>query len=508
MNIKDQLNAIYSDQYKSYIETDSLILGQYAALSLPDLNNNLKQIDAVDIAYDLVPVYFKKNTLKYDLLEKSILAGEILKFKEELEFKNITIEQAMLAICSFYNLYKENNYYKVPDRFLARRLQISTSKIQSIFYILNKSNIIDIKIVDGDIWTKLNNNLLEKDEYFKYRCTKSLKRDKKVLKNIGPYGIYSSELTDNYFFKHLRETILGITIAYNNLIGKTFNSDRRNQDLAMYGERTDIKYLEIPIHIIIRETKLPEKYIRYYIKQLLDNADYAAKRDRVYQSNIYDSTYYWENYKSASLVDYKEAKKDDDRLLVTENSIILFVDNFNRTHTGQNVNKNLDYYTKVVVHSLQQVLDQNILIEEDYQKVNYIVKDYLERSMIDRLIENSESNFSKEDLKKYNKEKSQLIDPNKLKLRNRGSKDFGGHKIKVNFTKLNIDKAIKALSLALFQLESLDIPKRQIKYNDKLITKLITYIKDKLDTIKQSSLVLFKHYEKYLYSLNLGLLLA
>ena len=106
MNIKDQLNAIYSDQYKSYIETDSLILGQYAALSLPDLNNNLKQIDAVDIAYDLVPVYFKKNTLKYDLLEKSILVGEILKFKEELEFKNITIEQAMLAICSFYNLYK------------------------------------------------------------------------------------------------------------------------------------------------------------------------------------------------------------------------------------------------------------------------------------------------------------------------------------------------------------------------------------------------------------------
>ena len=184
------------------------------------------------------------------------------------------------------------------------------------------------------------------------------------------------------------------------------------------------------------------------------------------------------------------------------------MDNFSRTHTGQNVNKNLDYYTKVVVYNLQQVLDQNILIEEDYQKVNYIVKDYLERNMIDKFIENSEPDLSKEDLKKYNKEKSQLIDPNKLKLRNRGSKDFGGHKIKVNFTKLNIDKAIKALSLALFQLESLDIPKRQIKYNDKLITKLITYIKDKLDTIKQSSLVLFKHYEKYLYSLNLGLLLA
>ena len=73
---------------------------------------------------------------------------------------------------------------------------------------------------------------------------------------------------------------------------------------------------------------------------------------------------------------------------------------------------------------------------------------------------------------------------------------------------VNIDKAIKALSLAMLQLESLDIPKRQIKYNDKLITKLITYIKDKLDTIKQSSSALFKHYEKYLYSLNLGLLLA
>ena len=142
MNIKDQLYAIYSDQYKSYIETDSLILGQYAALSLLDLSNNLKQINAIDIAYDLVPVYFKKTTLKYNLLEKSILAGEILKFKEELEFKNITIEQAMLAICSFYNLYKENNYYKVPDRFLARRLQISTSKIQSIFYILKIKEII------------------------------------------------------------------------------------------------------------------------------------------------------------------------------------------------------------------------------------------------------------------------------------------------------------------------------------------------------------------------------
>ena len=47
MNIKDQLNAIYSDQYKSYIETDSLILSQYAALSLPDLSNNLKQINAM-----------------------------------------------------------------------------------------------------------------------------------------------------------------------------------------------------------------------------------------------------------------------------------------------------------------------------------------------------------------------------------------------------------------------------------------------------------------------------
>ena len=64
MNIKDQLNAIYSDQYKSYIETDSLILSQYAALSLPDLNNNLKQMDAVDIAYDIVPVYFEKTPLK------------------------------------------------------------------------------------------------------------------------------------------------------------------------------------------------------------------------------------------------------------------------------------------------------------------------------------------------------------------------------------------------------------------------------------------------------------
>ena len=38
---------------------------------------------------------------------------------------------------------------------------------------------------------------------------------------------------------------------------------------------------------------------------------------------------------------------------------------------------------------------------------------------------------------------------------------------KVCTARLNIDKAIKALSLALFQLGSLDIPKRQIKYNDK-----------------------------------------
>ena len=108
--------------------------------------------------------------------------------------------------------------------------------------------------------------------------------------------------------------------------------------------------------------------------------------------------------------------------------------------------------------------------------------------------------IKKNDSESYTSETETIhLDKDVLKL--------DGYNMCLKFNEM-IDKAIKALSLALFQLESLDIPKRQIKYNDKLIIKLITYIKDKLDTIKQSSLVLFKHYEKYLYSLNLGLLLA
>lgn len=500
---REMLGNIYDEPLQYYIDSDLEILelNKYA-INIFDMPKVAQKKKALDILHDQIDKYFKPNAKMYKAIQKSQVLGEILSCQNHLDKYDITPSQAMQAICSFFNIVRSNGYVRLADRYIAKHLSIGKEKVNQIFFALCKTNLLDLKIENGFIQIKLNKELLVEDEYFRYRCVRGFKKDKQLAAQQGSEGMYFYENNYRTFFRNLRETVMGITIAYNELRGHKFDSTRRQSDLVKYGERTDIKYLEIPVHIICNTTRLPLGYIESYVQKLLKGAKYISKRDKVYQSNIYDSTYYWEDYKSASLVDYKEAKEDLDRLEVTEHSAILFVEEFKNTHTGKNVLKKLDNYKQIVLAAFQNILETNCLIAEDQIRINNIVKESIENNFNTykgNWITDNENNKSQFIFDNGNS----LIPVSKMCKVKRGI-NWMHKKVNVNFNKLNIEKAVKLIKYLLKQLEDINICSRHSKYNTNTITKLVNYIKEQIDNCKE----LYNKYFNYLCDNGLGSILG
>lgn len=226
---------------------------------------------------------------------------------------NVSIYQLQALVQLLINLDSnvKNSYQKtlhlVPDRIAARKLKISRSTLNFIIKRLSKdfAEYITFKKCNG-VWNyKLNAPLLE-DEFFMKLASTRFKNDFKVayeLARTGNGSMYFDKLSDDVFNRKFNSSLLAFQFAYYEICSPHYNTAETNQRLAETDDedkRTDITYLELPMHIATIALNCSEYDIIKAMSNLTSHTDYISKHNKVYinlESGVHD--YKNENYRKA-----------------------------------------------------------------------------------------------------------------------------------------------------------------------------------------------------------------
>ena len=487
MNTKldEAFNLIIPAKGYTYEEITSLINAQNNEY---DINNYINTINKNWV--------WQKN-LKLNSDVFAILIQNKEKFQNK--FYNIRIEKVinilstLMSYCELYNIY---TYTRVPDRLLGKRSQLSRDTIRYILNELRKLNLVNIKIKSGKVLFKLPDFVLQ-DEYFKYQ--------NKKYKNKVNYKAVESEIKFKTLFfddrhistlnAHQRETILGISTAYTELVKDTINGVIRTQDIKLYGERQDIKYIQVPIPILSIILNKSEAKLNRYMDHFCNGCDYITKHDRVYVESKNSSNYYNELYKQYNLESTKDITLDDTHPIITDNSYILFMENYKTTKTYKKVTKNMDYYRDLLQNYIS-LYNAGLLNDLYIQDKNDTIDNMIEESnnqetniMNDCDFEfNENSNKSQQEVKtdiRIYKDNMSIIDIDYYKE----DKLYYKSDIKFNMKDMTIIKAISKIKVALKRISDIEITLCNREYNRyvTIITKLTNWIQNGLDYFKNNN---------------------
>ena len=476
-------------------------------------------------AYTKVDSFYEnqKWTWHYQDKKNSQVIGRLLRYSEILKSLHLSIDTVVVTLCSLFHYTRnKSNYFILPDRFITMRNQMSKDKTIQMIYTLEKCELIYTKRDGNDIWVKLNMDILSKDPYFKIKCKEfAIIDEMKLRKCIEEFNtVYYHPYTINTVRKSLRENILGISLAYSELID-VFRVDDLKDDQQIYGKRQDISYIEVPVNLIAKILKTSPKKIASYVAKLYQYAQYISKHDKFYidkiaTTNITEKTtslviphYYNLFYKDCELEEFKkdETKLEDGHPIITEYSAIIHNEVFLDSRTGQNVIKRIQYYKDMVLRYLKFVYMDTLLEGKDINDIDFIddptvpiieeekitifkdqiPKDYLEVFNLNR----DAKNFDVEDLSKIHTKVESVKKEIRLRIK--------------DISKLTFNKVCKYLSQALDKMT--ECKDKDLRYYTRLINELqnrFKYLVDihrKKDTMAYVYEVLNKYSNSSIYSL-------
>lgn len=330
-----------------------IIKGENASKAINELieycNDTQKANKNIEAYYD------NKNWTWYlDIKKNSQVIGKLLPFIDSFKAINVDLDSVIITIVSLFHYAKnKSRYYKLPDRFLTLRNQLSKNKTTQIIYILSKANLVEIKKEGNDIWVKLNTKILCNDIYLKTKRNRFKKADKQKL------NICKKKYKTVFFYPYAQKTvnnskkrdILGLTLAFNELLEPFMPIEQKKLE-ETFGKRQDIKYVEIPVKLISKILGIKESQLRNYIHKLYKFTNYISKHDKVYIDSHNMKHFYNDFYKHCDLTEVKNTELEEGHPEVTSNSAIIHNYKFENSKVGKYVLAHIKEYKATIIREL------------------------------------------------------------------------------------------------------------------------------------------------------------
>lgn len=324
--------------------------------SIEIMKELIEEYNDVMVAYNSVDSYYNNQKWNWysDIKKQSQVMGKLLPFANLFSNLNVDIDSAITTLVSLFNYAKnKSRYYKLPDRFLTLRNQLSKNKTTQIVYIFAKAGLVDIKREGNDIWVKLNTKILCNDIYLRTKINKFKKTDMQKLKVCRREyeTVFFYPYTKKTVYNLLKRDVLGITLAFNNLLNP-YKPEILKRIENTYGKRQDIMYVEVPTKLISRILHIKETQLINYVSKLYKFTNYISKHDKVYIDSVNMEHFYNELYKFCDLADVKDIKLEDGHPEVTPNSAIIHISNFKNSKVGKYVLAHIEEYKTTIIREL------------------------------------------------------------------------------------------------------------------------------------------------------------
>ena len=285
-------------------------------------------------------------------------------------------------------------------------------------------------------------------------------------------------------------------MAYSQLMEKEI-LNKRYEDSQLYGERKDIKYIEVPVHLIAHILNISESKITRYLRILVKSCNYIAKHDKVYVKTNNMDNYYNDFYKQFDLLNTKETKLDNDHPIITKNSYILFIDNFEKTKTYYDISKHLQEYKDLIIETLelnQLEIDLNTIPLEENDKDDDIT--HFSKGLKTELDhENEKSEYV------YRDDTSVIIADKIKGSKKQFSKNY--KRVIVDFDKLSINSALNYLKKSIKKIYDYELEEKEFNHHKNLIVKLTNWVQEKLNKCNKNS-DSYKNIKNLIYDSNLS----
>lgn len=455
---------------------------QICGTSFKDIDNYILENNSIAIAKELcnkinhsnstttsINNYYKNKQWCWnrDLKSNSEVMYYLFLHKQELDDINVSIESAVISLTALLYIVKTSSYVRLPNRFIAIRAKLSRKQVYYLFNILSLTDLLNIKINNNKMYVKINKNILLKDKYMIHKCKQVYKSNFLALDKIREEqgSVYFSSYCNRVFYLNWKQVIFGFTYYYNYMYKEYLTSKQRYEDIQKYGERTDIQYMEIPIHILKNVLNTTEEKILMYVRTLCKISNYVSTHNKVYIDSNNIEHYYNHEYKKCNLDKYNTAIYEEGRPIVTKYSIILHTSNFYNSNIYKHIINNEQEYREAIIEEIQKLNNCDYVKNEtktyksniiNIVKINQIAKKYVGK--LDKLRENSQ-------IHTYNL-----------------SNIFGRYKVSDNLDKYSFKELITHTDRLLYYQES--CKECDLNYYSKTITKCINAMKEMYNKYK------------------------
>lgn len=297
--------------------------------------------------------FYKELSWYRDYKKQSQVLGILYKYSHLFNQLGVTLDKVIITLCSLINYSNNKLMEQLPDRYLVIRNQTSRNTTNQIIYILSLCGLLNMEIRCNNVFYKLNKDILNMDPYIKVKSKSLFKSDAKVIiRCVDENYLFYYPYAKKTILKNLKQLIFGITLAYNRLGYEYLNTERRKTDINLYGERLDIEYMEVPVHIISRVTNIKPSIIMNYIRRLCKSSNYISQHKLAYVPTNNVDNYYNRDYKWCDMIKGINVDLPYGHCPLTPYSVIIFRDNFENNKIGKNSYKRLEEYKQLVIREL------------------------------------------------------------------------------------------------------------------------------------------------------------
>lgn len=325
----------------------------------------------------------------------SIILEKLIENEKILGRYNIDIDRCVKFICCLVNTSIDSNWNRPMDLVVITRCNIGRETFFNILSIFCRMfpGVIDMKRIDGIVYVKVAKHILLNDPYIKERCNFYKRQDHYIkMKLRATKGtVYASPFCPKVSRQKQRELFMGITYVYNELAGNKLKTTSKIIDEERYGVRSDIKYVEVPIHILSYITKKPAHQILGYMNSLCKRTNYISKHNLGYS----EEDYYSHDYKTSGTLHNPNDlcfNGMEGRPPITPTSYIIYPDKLEKTNLWKYIKNNKEALNHITIRYLKYIKQDRDNKPDDF---NNFMKDfiYLTSDEIDEVCEDYDKQF-------------------------------------------------------------------------------------------------------------------
>lgn len=380
--------------------------------SIEEINKSIEELNRPievrnGLKSGLKDLYSNIHTTKN---KKSKKDSEILyRLTSKIKYiKQYRIQTDMIVKCLCSLIYYTNSkqFFRLPDRFICRRLQTSRQVVYNIIHLLSICGIVAQTMEKGYILVKINWSLFRQkdkktgkykltDPYIAHCLKKFNKADKDCLENVKDEfdSVFLKLFEHEYKNFKTNQTILEISMVYTKLLEHQYFSQTYLEDREAYGDnKAGLQYIQVPYILISYLTGLSQKEIEKHLYDLCKHTNYITFHERIYDTKITNKygeiialgdNYYNEYYIQFDLAENGNILLNEDHPIVNHESYIIFKEKFEMSLVGSGVLENIEQNEDL----WEQLINKHLIKLKYIWQKNKIEKPDNEKTMTDALME-------------------------------------------------------------------------------------------------------------------------